>query len=127
MKSHEKPVINKAFTPEAYTAYTSKPHNPPSVNRVFRSLSRKKKVLERTGHGKTTLYELIKQGLFVPPVNIGGRSVAWPDDEVDAIIDARIAGKSDAEIKVLVSELLDRRKGESKNAMSGGLRNEPIL
>lgn len=80
---------------------------------------RRPKVKERTGYGNTTLYDLIQKGLFVPGVNIGGRCVAWPDDEVEAIMAARIAGKSDAEIKTLVSELLNRRKGESQNEVMG--------
>ena len=37
-------------------------------------------------------------------------SVGWLEHEINAIIAARVAGKSDDEIKVLVSELEAARK-----------------
>jgi prophage regulatory protein len=79
-----------------------------------RCLLRLPRVLDRYGSGKSKFYQLIKEGLFTPPIDIGGRSVAWPDNEVDAIISARIAGKSDAEIRTLVCDLLDQRKTQAK-------------
>lgn len=77
------------------------------------SLLRLPGVLGRYGCQKTKLYELIKNGLFTPPVDLGGRLAAWPDIEVDAIIHARIAGKTDDEIKALVCELISQRTAET--------------
>ena len=54
-------------------------------------LSRKKKVLDRTGLSNSTLYELMAAGKFPKPVKIADRCVAWPANEVDAWIAARIA------------------------------------
>jgi hypothetical protein len=34
----------------------------------------------------------------------------WPEHEVDAVIEARIAGKTDDEIRELVRELEQRRR-----------------
>ena len=48
-------------------------------------------------------------GLFTKPVPIGQRSVGWPDYEVVAINAARIAGKSEAEIRELVNRLHAKR------------------
>lgn len=73
------------------------------------SLWRKRKVLDTYGCSNTTLYDLISKGLFVPPVSIGGRSVAWVDNEVKTIIAARIAGKTDDEIKSIVRALVSQR------------------
>jgi len=42
-------------------------------------------------------------------VPIGERSVGWPDGEVKAINAARIAGKSDAELRELVTRLHAKR------------------
>jgi len=62
-------------------------------------------VLDERGVRKTQHYNDIKNGLFTPPVKIGLRASAWPAHEVAAINAARIAGKSDEEIKTLVKQL----------------------
>ena len=58
----------------------------------------------------TSIYELAKEGLFTPPVKLTPRSSAWPEHEVDAINAARIAGKSNDEIRALVARLVEQRK-----------------
>ena len=68
-------------------------------------LHRRPIVEQATGDSRTTIYRKIKAGLFTNPVKIGGDRVAWPANEVEAINKARIAGKSDGEIKALVIEL----------------------
>lgn len=67
-------------------------------------------VNKRTGDSRSTLYLRISQGLFTRPVKLGPRASGWPDYEVDAIVAARIAGKSDTEIRALVSALEAARK-----------------
>ena len=52
-----------------------------------------------------SIYNLIREGLWTKPVLIGQRSGGWPDDEVRALCAARIAGKTDDEIRELVSRL----------------------
>ena len=56
-----------------------------------------------------SIYNLIRVGLWTKPVSIGQRSVGWPDDEVRALCAARIAGKTDDEIRELVSRLHAKR------------------
>lgn len=56
------------------------------------------------------IYANVELGLITKPVKISIRASGWPDDELDEIIDARIAGASNDEIKALVAELHDRRK-----------------
>lgn len=63
-----------------------------------------------------TFYEWIKLGLMTPGVSIGTRSVAWPDHELRALAAARIAGKSDVEIKQLVRDLIAARAQAGKAA-----------
>jgi prophage regulatory protein len=48
--------------------------------------------------------------LFTHPVQIGLRAVGWPDNEVDSLNEARIAGKSEVEIRALVVKLEVARK-----------------
>ena len=69
-------------------------------------------VKEKTGNRATaTVYAHIHDGLFPKQVRIGQRSVGWPSHEVDAVVNARIAGCTDAEIKELVKQLHADRKG----------------
>lgn len=62
-------------------------------------------VIAETGYSRSMIYLLISQGLYIKPVRIGTRSVGWPAHEVAAINSARIAGKSDDEIRSLVASL----------------------
>lgn len=70
------------------------------------SILRMPAVMAETGHrSHTSIYNAVRGGLFTKPVLIGRRSVGWPHDEVKAICVARIAGKSDVEIRELVKHL----------------------
>lgn len=73
------------------------------------NIQRLPKVLARTGDARSTHYVRISDGTFTPPVSLGGRAVGWPEYEVDAIISARIAGKSADEIRTLVNKLVAAR------------------
>ena len=48
-------------------------------------------VCERTGLQKRMVYRLIAEGKFPRPVQISARSVAWPENEIDEWVKARIA------------------------------------
>ncbi len=74
------------------------------------SILRIKQVMGRTGNAKSTLYLRIQEGTLPKPVSIGPRAVGWPSDEIDAIIAARISGKTDEEIIDLVAKLEVARK-----------------
>lgn len=65
-----------------------------------------------SGYSRSTIYLRISQGLWTKPVPLGARAVGWPAREVAAINAARIAGKSDDEIRRLVAELEATRKFE---------------
>lgn len=70
-------------------------------------------VLRQRGRSRSAHYLDIQQGLFTRPVSIGARAVGWPEHEVAAINAARIAGKGDDDIRVLVAKLEAARKGAS--------------
>jgi prophage regulatory protein len=67
-------------------------------------------VKSESGHSRSTIYLRIAQGLLTKPVSLGGRSVGWPESEISTLLAARIAGKSDEEIRVLVKKLEASRK-----------------
>lgn len=67
-------------------------------------------VKARAGHrSDASIYNAIRDGLWTTGVAIGQRAKGWPDYEVDAIITARIAGKSDDEVRELVKHLHAKR------------------
>ena len=74
------------------------------------SILRMPAVKAETGHrSHASIYTAIKAGLFTTGVAIGQRAKGWPSYEVQAINEARIAGKSEAEIRELVSRLHAKR------------------
>ena len=74
------------------------------------SIIRLPSVKQETGHrSDASIYNAIREGLFTHGVAIGQRAKGWPDYEVQAINAARIAGKSDAEIRELVKTLHAKR------------------
>ena len=66
---------------------------------------RRKQVETATGLSRSTIYLRITQGLWPTPISIGPRSVGWLSSEVQAMNAARIAGKTDDDIRELVSAL----------------------
>lgn len=78
------------------------------------SILRMPAVKAETGHrSHASIYNAIRAGLWTKPVAIGQRSVGWPDTEVRAINAARIAGRSDGEIRELVGRLHAKRTESS--------------
>lgn len=67
-------------------------------------------VKAESGLSRSTIYLRISQGLWPRPVSLGARAVGWPSYESEALNAARIAGKSDDEIRALVVRLEAARK-----------------
>ena len=63
-----------------------------------------------SGYSRSTIYLRIAQGLWTKQVSLGPRCVGWPAHEVAALNAARIAGKTDEEIRALVVKLETARK-----------------
>ena len=62
------------------------------------------------GHrADASVYNAIRSGLFTTGVAIGQRAKGWPDYEAQAIATARVAGKTDSEIRELVTALHAKR------------------
>lgn len=68
-------------------------------------------VKAETGYSRSTIYLRIAQGLFIKPVSLGARAVGFPAGEVAALNAARIAGKTEADIRALVAKLQAARGG----------------
>ncbi len=74
------------------------------------TILRRKQVEAETGYSRSTIYLRIAQGLFIKPVSLGARAVGFPAGEVAALNAARIAGKTDADIRALVAKLETARR-----------------
>ncbi|TKD52064.1 helix-turn-helix transcriptional regulator [Sphingomonas baiyangensis] len=53
-------------------------------------------VMARTALSRSAVYDLMAAGQFPRPVKIGGRLNAWPNAEIDAWIETRIAAREAA-------------------------------
>jgi prophage regulatory protein len=65
-----------------------------------------------TGDSRSGLYYKVSRGLLPKPVRIGARAVGWVDVELQAIIRARVAGRSEEDIRTLVKQLETARQSE---------------
>ncbi len=79
--------------------------------RTALTILRRRQIEAESGYSRSTLYLRIAQGLWTKQVSLGARAVGWPAAEVDALNAARIAGKTDAEIRALVRRLEAARTG----------------
>jgi prophage regulatory protein len=80
---------------------------------VTNSLFRLRSALAARGKSRSAHYLDIKQGLFTKPVRISARAVAWPQNEIEVLIAAQIAGQSDDELRTLVKSLEAARRGQA--------------
>lgn len=78
------------------------------------TLKRAKDARAQFGVAQSTFYDWQASGLMPPGIQLGARSVAWPQCELDQIAAARIAGKSEDEIRALVRDLVAARAQADK-------------
>lgn len=83
------------------------------------TLKRARDARAQFGIAQSTYYDWIERGLMTPGIALGARSVAWPAHELDALVAARVAGKSEVEIRALVRDLIAARADAGKLAMLG--------
>ena len=72
---------------------------------MLNTLLRLPAVRAQSGYSRSTIYLRMAQGLWTRPVSLGARAVAWPAGDVVALNAARIAGKTDDQIRSLVLKL----------------------
>ena len=81
------------------TTMNEQQYQPLNIIRLF-------EVAKRFGLAKSSTHDRILQGLIPPPISLGGRAKGYVESEIDAVLKAMIAGKTEAEIKTLVLELV---------------------
>ena len=81
------------------------------------SLNRLPQILARTGTSRSQVYRDIGSGIWTPPVVLGSRCSVWPEHEVDALIAARIEGRTREELRELVNALVAQRKNSPRTTV----------
>lgn len=66
-------------------------------------LLRRKEVESKTGLSRSSIYARMAAGTFPLAVDLGGRAVAWMENEVDSWVLARIAARSSRSEGIVVS------------------------
>lgn len=77
---------------------------------MMQAILRLRAVQQATGYSRSTIYLRIKQGLWPRQVALGPRCIGWPQQEVFALNEARVEGKSDDDIRTLVAHLHQARQ-----------------
>ena len=55
-------------------------------------LLRLPEVLDRIGYKRSRFLELVRLGVFPKPIKLGARAVAWPESQIDAVVDRLVGG-----------------------------------
>lgn len=61
------------------------------TDRAAIKISRRKKVEDRTGLSRSTIYAGIRAGTFPKPIQLGAQSVGWLESEIDQWLADRVA------------------------------------
>ena len=69
------------------------------------TILRRPQVQAACGLSRSSIYAHVALGTFTRPVRIGLRSIGWPQSDIEALNQARIAGVDDTGIRHLVAQL----------------------
>ena len=64
-----------------------------NTNHKRLTILRRKRVEERTGLSRSTIYLRIQEGAFPKPINLGARAVGWVEAEIEAWITERVENR----------------------------------
>ena len=62
-------------------------------------------VLEKTTFGRSSLYAKVSKGLFPKPVKVGSRKIAWPQSEVDQMMNFYLSTTNEEDTKSFVTKI----------------------
>jgi predicted DNA-binding transcriptional regulator AlpA len=79
-----------------------------------------KQIKAQTGLSKAKIRQLVDENLWPNPIRLSKKSEGWIESEVIAIMDARVEGKSKAEIKALVLLLESQRSTKRRCPLMHG-------
>ena len=79
-------------------------------SKVSLRIMRKPETIKKLGLSKSTLHTRINDGLLPPPVSLGARAVGFIEHEIESVLAAIVAEKSNDEIRLLVCYLIEQRQ-----------------
>ena len=82
---------------------------------AFPRLLRRADVEAALGLRRSALYQQVQRGLFPRPIYMGPKRTMWLESDVAAVINARIAGADNAQIRAVV-EKLHAERGADRGA-----------
>lgn len=62
-------------------------------------------VLEKTTFGRSSLYAKVSKGLFPKPVKVGSRKIAWPQYEIDQMMNFYLSTTNEEDTKSFVTKI----------------------
>lgn len=71
-------------------------------------------VIKELRLSRSCVYRHVSEGLLPKPIRLGQRAVGWLITEIAAVLDARIAGQDDKQIKALVLKLTKQRQNSAE-------------
>jgi len=74
------------------------------------SIKRKSEVLAQLSVGRSTLQNRINEGIFPPPISLGGRSVGWLEHEINEAMAALLLNVTHSEMQSHIKSIIARRK-----------------
>jgi prophage regulatory protein len=74
------------------------------------AIQKKSEVLDRLNLSTYAVDCRVKNGIFPPPINLGGRSIGFIKQEVDIILQGMMLGKTINELRSLTSSLITFRQ-----------------
>ena len=78
---------------------------------------RKPEACSLAGMSNTSLFEQTRAGIFPPPISLGARAVGFISHEIQTVLAARAAGKSDDEIRLIVKALIKLRQQSANDLL----------
>jgi prophage regulatory protein len=85
-------------------------NNSPRGLTMSQTILRLPDVIKELRLSRSCVYRHVSEGLLPKPIRLGHRAVGWLLAEVTAVLDARIAGQDDKQIKALVRRLTEQRQ-----------------
>jgi len=83
-------------------------------------------ILDVCPFGKSTMYEQINEGLFPKPIKASNKKNTWLTIEVKAVLNTRIQGKSNEQIKEVVANLKAARGTPEHKALVAQYMGEDL-
>lgn len=75
--------------------------------------------IARSALKRTAFYAQIQRGTLPAPFSLGERATGFIAEEIDAVLAARAAGASDAEVRELVEAMQQQRKARAAELVQG--------